>query len=86
MRYDLYYIKNRSLWLDLTIIVRTFAIMLIGSGSSRVRSRISPRRASSALATDLDDAALTEPMPVPIPVYDTTYVAGETTKVAEVAR
>ena len=46
MRYDLYYIKNRSLWLDVTIIVRTFAIMLLGSGSSKVRSRVPPRLAS----------------------------------------
>jgi hypothetical protein len=86
MRYDLYYIKNRSLWLDCTIIVRTFAIMLIGSGSSKVRSRISPRRATSAAATDLEDVTLTAPIPVPVPVYDTAYVAGDTTKVAEAAR
>jgi lipopolysaccharide/colanic/teichoic acid biosynthesis glycosyltransferase len=86
MRYDLYYVKNRSLWLDVTIIVRTFAIMLIGSGSSKVRSRIPPRRAPAAVASDLEDLSLTQPLPVPVPVYDTPYVAAETTKVAGVAR
>ena len=86
MRYDLYYIKNRSLWLDFTIIVHTFAIMLLGSGASHVRSRIPPRRATSAVAAEFDPGPLTEPIPVPVPVYDTAYVAGETTKVAEAAR
>jgi hypothetical protein len=86
MRYDLYYIKNRSLWLDFTIVVHTFAIMLLGSGASHVRSRIPPRRATSAVAAEFDPGPLTEPIPVPVPVYDTAYVAGETTKVAEAAR
>jgi exopolysaccharide biosynthesis polyprenyl glycosylphosphotransferase len=39
MRYDLYYIKNRSLWLDARIILETVAIMLCGQGASRVRQR-----------------------------------------------
>jgi hypothetical protein len=84
MRYDLYYIKNRSLWLDVTIIVRTFAIMLLGSGSSSVRSRVPlPRRA--ATANDVDDIAVTVPIPVPVPAYDTVYVAAEA-DVEEVAQ
>jgi exopolysaccharide biosynthesis polyprenyl glycosylphosphotransferase len=37
MRYDLYYIKNRSLWLDFTILVWTVGIMLFGQGASQVR-------------------------------------------------
>jgi hypothetical protein len=37
MRYDLFYIKNRSLWLDLRILVATVGIMLFGQGSSKVR-------------------------------------------------
>jgi exopolysaccharide biosynthesis polyprenyl glycosylphosphotransferase len=37
MRYDLYYIKNRSLWLDAKILVWTVAIMLFGQGASQVR-------------------------------------------------
>lgn len=37
MRYDLYYIKNRSLWLDAKIIVWTVGIMLFGQGASQVR-------------------------------------------------
>jgi hypothetical protein len=60
--------------------------MLIGSGSSKVRSRIPPRRAPAAVASDLEDLSLTQPLPVPVPVYDTPYVAAETTKVAGVAR
>jgi len=39
MRYDLYYIKNRSLWLDAKITLETVAIMLFGQGASRVRQR-----------------------------------------------
>ena len=85
MRYDLYYIKNRSLWLDVTIIVRTFAIMLLGSGSSKVRSRVPPRLAATAL-TDIEDLAAGVPEPVPVPAYDTAYVAAEATKVVGVAR
>jgi exopolysaccharide biosynthesis polyprenyl glycosylphosphotransferase len=85
MRYDLYYIKNRSLWLDVTIIVRTFAIMLLGSGSSKVRSRVRPRLAATA-STDIEDLAVGVPVPVPVPAYDTAYVAAETTKVVGVAR
>jgi exopolysaccharide biosynthesis polyprenyl glycosylphosphotransferase len=85
MRYDLYYIKNRSLWLDFTIIVHTFGIMVLGSGSSNVRSRVPPRLAATA-ATEIEDLAVTVPVPVPIPVYDSAYVAAETTKVVEVAR
>ena len=37
MRYDLYYIKNRSLWLDFRILGETVWIMLFGQGASQVR-------------------------------------------------
>ena len=37
MRYDLYYIKNRSLWLDLRILMATIGIVLFGQGASQVR-------------------------------------------------
>ena len=37
MRYDLYYIKNRTLWLDFRILGETVGIMLFGQGSSQVR-------------------------------------------------
>jgi hypothetical protein len=43
MRYDLYYIKNRALWLDARIAVETIAIVLFGKGASEVR-RPSPSR------------------------------------------
>ena len=36
MRYDLYYIKNRSLILDVRILFETVAIMLFGGGASEV--------------------------------------------------
>jgi exopolysaccharide biosynthesis polyprenyl glycosylphosphotransferase len=83
MRYDLYYIKNRSLWLDFTIIVRTFGIMLLGSGSSKVRSRV-PQPASSAAADHFESIGV--PLPVPVPAYDTDYAVAETTKIVGVAR
>ncbi len=38
MRYDLYYIKNRSLGLDARILLATVGIVLLGHGVSRVRS------------------------------------------------
>ncbi len=43
MRYDLYYIKNRSAWLDTRILIETVGIMIFGQGASEVR-RPSPSR------------------------------------------
>ena len=40
MRYDLYYIKNRSLRLDARILLETVGIILLGQGASQVRSRV----------------------------------------------
>ncbi|HEV3215909.1 MAG TPA: exopolysaccharide biosynthesis polyprenyl glycosylphosphotransferase [Vicinamibacterales bacterium] len=37
MRYDLYYIKNRTLWLDIRILFGTIFIMLTGHGAAEVR-------------------------------------------------
>ena len=37
MRYDLYYIKNRSLWLDVRIMLATIGIVLFGQGAAQVR-------------------------------------------------
>jgi len=44
MRYDLYYIKNRSLRLDARILLETVAIILFGQGSSGVRRRAPLRK------------------------------------------
>jgi hypothetical protein len=44
MRYDLYYIKNRSLWLDLRIMVETVGTILFGTGATEVRRRRAPLR------------------------------------------
>jgi exopolysaccharide biosynthesis polyprenyl glycosylphosphotransferase len=45
MRYDLYYIKNRSLALDARILFETIVTMLRGSGATEVRHR-TPARAT----------------------------------------
>ena len=37
MRYDLYYIKNRSLWLDVRIMLSTTGIVLFGQDAAQVR-------------------------------------------------
>jgi exopolysaccharide biosynthesis polyprenyl glycosylphosphotransferase len=78
MRYDLYYIKNRSLWLDFTIIVRTFGIMLLGSGSSKVRSRVPSRRSDAVDALE----RMAVPMPVPVPAYESGLAAADAAKIA----
>jgi exopolysaccharide biosynthesis polyprenyl glycosylphosphotransferase len=44
MRYDLYYIKNRSLWLDLRIMLETVATVVFGKGATEVRRRSAPLR------------------------------------------
>jgi exopolysaccharide biosynthesis polyprenyl glycosylphosphotransferase len=44
MRYDLYYIKNRSLWLDVRILLMTVATVLFGKGASEVHRRRAPLR------------------------------------------
>ena len=54
MRYDLFYIKNRSLWLDARILFETIGIVLFGTGASAVRRpspsgrELAPRRAVAA--------------------------------------
>jgi len=44
MRYDLYYIKNRSLWLDVRIMLETLATVLFGKGATQVSRRRAPLR------------------------------------------
>jgi len=39
MRYDLYYIKNRSIWLDAWILLRTVLIVIFGQGATEVKRR-----------------------------------------------
>jgi exopolysaccharide biosynthesis polyprenyl glycosylphosphotransferase len=48
MRYDLYYIKNRSLWLDGRIVLETVALLLWG-GATQVRRPAACRRLASPL-------------------------------------
>ncbi len=52
MRYDLYYIKNRSLGLDARILLETVRIILLGQGVNRVRSRVPDRPAETTAPTD----------------------------------
>lgn len=40
MRYDLYYIKNHTLWLDIKILFETVYIMLAGHGATEVRRQV----------------------------------------------
>jgi exopolysaccharide biosynthesis polyprenyl glycosylphosphotransferase len=61
MRYDLYYIKNRSLWLDIRIVLETAGIMAWGGGASRVQRAMGSRRPASP---STDRRARTTPMPV----------------------
>jgi exopolysaccharide biosynthesis polyprenyl glycosylphosphotransferase len=48
MRYDLYYIKNRSLRLDALILLETIGIILFGQGADGVRRSAPLRRRSAA--------------------------------------
>jgi len=69
MRYDLYYIKNRSLRLDARILLETVGIILFGQGSSGVRTR-APLRGRRAPDT--------APMPVAVsmPAVNRRVVGG----------
>ena len=61
MRYDLFYIKNRSLWLDTRILFETVGIMLFGTGASEVR-RPSPSRSALVPKPAVRAAAETAPV------------------------
>jgi exopolysaccharide biosynthesis polyprenyl glycosylphosphotransferase len=45
MRYDLYYIKNHTLWLDIKILFATIAIMVTGHGATEVRRQVRRQQA-----------------------------------------
>jgi len=68
MRYDLYYIKHRSLWLDLRIMLETLKIVVLGRESGphgrRADDPVAPSR------TPLSPATLTvvPPLSVGIPI------------------
>jgi exopolysaccharide biosynthesis polyprenyl glycosylphosphotransferase len=46
MRYDLYYIKNHTLWLDLKILFQTILIMITGRGAAEVRRQLRTEKAN----------------------------------------
>ena len=56
MRYDLYYIKNRTLRLDIQILFETVGIMLLGRGSSEVHQPAVRSRAGVAPVLDIRSA------------------------------
>src|SRR5207247_9446762 len=55
MRYDLYYIKNRSRWLDVRIMLETVATVLFGKGATEVRRRRAPLRPQVSWTTTRRD-------------------------------
>ncbi len=57
MRYDLYYIKHRSLWLDARILLRTVLVVLGGESASRVSPQAvqRPTLAWTAVGVPADD-------------------------------
>jgi exopolysaccharide biosynthesis polyprenyl glycosylphosphotransferase len=71
MRYDLYYIKNRTLWLDVKILASTVGIILFGQGSSKVRHPapfgrglslpVAPRAADVAMVPVLAESGAVRP-------------------------
>jgi hypothetical protein len=71
MRYDLYYIKNRSVLLDARILVETIGIVLFGKGATEVR----PRRTASRTGTPWSAA----PAPRSEAVAYVPCLAGSTT-------
>ena len=70
MRYDLFYIKNRSIWLDTRILFETVGIMAFGTGASEVR-RPSPSRSalvpSAAIRSAADETPGVGWLPAPTP-------------------
>ena len=51
MRYDLYYIKHMSAWLDLRILSSTIPMVLFGSGSEAPRDSKAAKRPASAVTS-----------------------------------
>jgi exopolysaccharide biosynthesis polyprenyl glycosylphosphotransferase len=54
MRYDLYYIKNHTLWLDLKIMLETVLIMSLGYGATEVRRKVRREEAVALRASQLN--------------------------------
>jgi lipopolysaccharide/colanic/teichoic acid biosynthesis glycosyltransferase len=79
MRYDLFYIKNRSVWLDGWILVRTVLIMLFGQGATEVRTR-SARRVPGGVATPRTRVAARAAVPVKEPIYSPVLVRSNATQ------
>jgi exopolysaccharide biosynthesis polyprenyl glycosylphosphotransferase len=65
MRYDLFYIKNRSVWLDARILLETVGIMVFGTGASEVR-RPSPSRSELVPTTAIRRAEDVPYVPWPV--------------------
>jgi lipopolysaccharide/colanic/teichoic acid biosynthesis glycosyltransferase len=50
IRFDLYYVKHRSLWLDLRILLETIRIVLLGHGADRVVPGMNSRASAPAMS------------------------------------
>jgi hypothetical protein len=61
MRYDLYYIKHRSVWLDVRIALETVGVILWGSRAISVRPRLEGRGRTSPSKAMRENAV---PMPL----------------------
>jgi lipopolysaccharide/colanic/teichoic acid biosynthesis glycosyltransferase len=66
MRYDLYYIKHRSLWLDLRIVMETLKIVIRGRESEGgVEPAVKPSGAARSGLVPLRRADATDPLVAP---------------------
>jgi exopolysaccharide biosynthesis polyprenyl glycosylphosphotransferase len=58
LRYDLYYVKHYSIWLDIRILFETVKIVLLGSGAG---TAVAPARAPGAEPAPREEAGATQP-------------------------
>lgn len=62
LRYDLYYVKHYSLWLDIRILFETFKIVLLGSGAGAAAAQVPETRpAASEPAPAGEEAGAAQP-------------------------
>lgn len=56
MRYDLFYIKNRSLWMDFRILLQTILVVIFGQGASNTRLPIARETGQASPDRRVNDA------------------------------
>jgi exopolysaccharide biosynthesis polyprenyl glycosylphosphotransferase len=80
MRYDLYYVKHRSLWLDLRILLETVRIVM-GGRESATTSEVAPlstATARSLAASSRAGAVPPSPAATPVPITTLPITAPDT--------